>query len=62
MLRHLLPQVRPDERWEALKPHLDKIGVGLVVTEELDQMEVVFNEMANTSAASRSRGCSTCRA
>jgi tetratricopeptide (TPR) repeat protein len=38
-------QVRPDERWEALRPHLDEIGVGLAVAEELDQMEVVFNEM-----------------
>jgi tetratricopeptide (TPR) repeat protein len=38
-------QVRPEERWEALKPHLDEIGVGLAVAEELDQMEVVFQEM-----------------
>jgi hypothetical protein len=38
-------QVRAEERWEPLRPHLDEIGVGLVVTEELDQMEVVFNEM-----------------
>jgi hypothetical protein len=38
-------QVRADERWEALRPHLDEIGVGLAVAEELDQMEVVFNEM-----------------
>jgi tetratricopeptide (TPR) repeat protein len=38
-------QVRPDERWEALRRHLDEIGVGLAVAEELDQMEVVFNEM-----------------
>jgi tetratricopeptide (TPR) repeat protein len=38
-------QVRPDERWEALRPHLGEIGVGLEVAEELDQMEVVFNEM-----------------
>jgi hypothetical protein len=38
-------QVRPDERWEALRPHLDQIGVGLAVAEGLDQMEVVFNEM-----------------
>ena len=38
-------QVRPDERWESLKPHLDEISVGLTVTDELDQIEVVFNEM-----------------
>jgi tetratricopeptide (TPR) repeat protein len=39
-------QVRPDERWDALKPHLDEIGVGLTVAEELDQMEVVFTDMS----------------
>src|SRR5438552_11694012 len=38
-------QVRADERWEALRLHLGEIGVGLAVAEELDQMEVVFNEM-----------------
>src|SRR5258707_11174913 len=38
-------QVRADERWEALRPHLDEIGVGLAVAEELDQMEVVFRGM-----------------
>jgi tetratricopeptide (TPR) repeat protein len=43
--RPTLLQVRPDERWESLQPHLDEIGVGLVVTEELDQIEEVFNEM-----------------
>jgi hypothetical protein len=38
-------QVRPDERWEALRPHLDEIGVGLAVAEALDQMEIVFQGM-----------------
>ena len=38
-------QVRADERWEALKAHLDYIGVSLAPTEELDQMEVVFQGM-----------------
>jgi hypothetical protein len=38
-------QVRPDERWEALRPHLDEIGVGLAVAEGLDQLEAVFSEM-----------------
>jgi len=28
-------QVRADERWESLKPHLDEIGVGLTVTDDL---------------------------
>jgi hypothetical protein len=38
-------QVRPDDRWEALRPHLEEVGVGLDVAGELDQMEAVFNEM-----------------
>ncbi len=38
-------QVRADESWEALRPHLDKIGVGLAVGEELDQIEAVFQGM-----------------
>jgi tetratricopeptide (TPR) repeat protein len=38
-------QVRADEPWEALRPHLDEIGVGMTVVEELDQMEVVFQGM-----------------
>jgi tetratricopeptide (TPR) repeat protein len=38
-------QVRADERWESLRRHLDEIGVGLVVSEELDQMGAVFQGM-----------------
>jgi hypothetical protein len=38
-------QVRPDGRWEALRPHLGEIGVGLAVAEELDQMEAVFRDL-----------------
>jgi len=38
-------QVRTDERWESLRPHLDEIGVGLVVTDDLEPIDVVFNEM-----------------
>jgi tetratricopeptide (TPR) repeat protein len=38
-------QVRPDERWESLRPHLDEIGVGLTGTDDLDQIEGVFQEM-----------------
>jgi tetratricopeptide (TPR) repeat protein len=38
-------QVRADERWDSLKPHLDEIGVNLAVAEGLDQMEVVFRGM-----------------
>jgi len=39
-------QVRADERWEALRPHLDEIGVDLAAAEELDHLEVVFNAMS----------------
>jgi hypothetical protein len=38
-------QVRADERWEALRPHLEEVGVGLAVAGELDQMEIVFRGM-----------------
>jgi tetratricopeptide (TPR) repeat protein len=39
-------QVRPDERWDDLKPHLDEIGITVVPTEELDQWDAVFRDMA----------------
>ena len=32
-------QVRSDERWDELKPHLDEIGITVVPTEELDQLD-----------------------
>jgi tetratricopeptide (TPR) repeat protein len=38
-------QVRADERWDALKPHLDEIGVELLVGDDLGQMEAVFREL-----------------
>ena len=38
-------QVRPDERWEALKPHLEEINVGQTEAEELEQMEALFQAM-----------------
>jgi tetratricopeptide (TPR) repeat protein len=38
-------QVRPNERWEALRPHLDEIGVEVAMADELDQLEAVFHEM-----------------
>jgi hypothetical protein len=38
-------QVRADERWGPLRPHLDEVGVGLTVSDELDQLDAVFNEM-----------------
>ncbi|MGE5754399.1 MAG: DUF6930 domain-containing protein [Planctomycetaceae bacterium] len=39
-------QVRPDERWDDLKPHLDEIMITVVPTEELDQWDAVFRDMA----------------
>jgi len=39
-------QVRPDERWNGLKPHLDAIGITVETTEELDQLDIVFRDMA----------------
>jgi len=38
-------QVRADESWEALRRHLDEIGVELTVADKLDQIEVVFQGM-----------------
>jgi tetratricopeptide (TPR) repeat protein len=38
-------QVRADERWETLRPHLDEVGVELIVADELDQLGEVFKEM-----------------
>ena len=39
-------QVRSDERWDELKPHLDEIGITVVPTEELDQLDAVFGGLA----------------
>ncbi len=38
-------QVRHDKRWEELTPHLDEIGVSLVVMEDLDHLDVMFADM-----------------
>lgn len=39
-------QVRPDERWQALRTHVEEVGVSLAAVEELDQVEVVFEAMS----------------
>jgi tetratricopeptide (TPR) repeat protein len=39
-------QVRSDERWDELEPHLDEIGITVVPTEELDQLDDVFGGLA----------------
>lgn len=38
-------QVRLDERWDSLRPHLDEIGVGLAVSDELDHLDNVYSHM-----------------
>jgi tetratricopeptide (TPR) repeat protein len=39
-------QVRAGERWEALRPHVEEVGVSLAVADELDQVEAVFEAMS----------------
>jgi tetratricopeptide (TPR) repeat protein len=39
-------QVRPDERWESLRPHVEAVGVRLVVAEALEQVEGVLKELS----------------
>jgi tetratricopeptide (TPR) repeat protein len=39
-------QVHSDERWDALKPHLDEVGIHVVATDELDHLDAVFRDMA----------------
>jgi tetratricopeptide (TPR) repeat protein len=43
-------QVRPDERWQSLRTHLEEIGFNLTATEELDQLERVFKGMSEQLA------------
>jgi tetratricopeptide (TPR) repeat protein len=38
-------QVRPDERWESLRPHLPEIGVRLVARDDLPELDLVFGEL-----------------
>ncbi len=39
-------QVRPDARWESLRPHLEEVGIHLVEREELDHLDAVFADAA----------------
>ena len=39
-------QVRQNERWDELRPHLDEIGVACVPTDELDQWDSVFEGLS----------------
>jgi len=38
-------QVRADERWEPLRPHIEGIGVDLGMSDELDYLDEVFKDM-----------------
>jgi tetratricopeptide (TPR) repeat protein len=38
-------QVRTDERWASLKPHIEEVGIELVENATLDQMNVVFDDL-----------------
>jgi tetratricopeptide (TPR) repeat protein len=38
-------QVRRDERWDALRPHLEEIGVECITTDELDQLDFAFEDL-----------------
>jgi hypothetical protein len=38
-------QVKAEERWEGLQPHLEEIGVEVVLSEDLDQLDGVFRHM-----------------
>jgi hypothetical protein len=39
-------RVRPDPRWESLRPHLEEIGVGLAAGEDLGLVDDVFAAMS----------------
>jgi tetratricopeptide (TPR) repeat protein len=39
-------QVRADGRWLSLRPHIEEVGLGLVVAEGLDQLDAVFRGMS----------------
>jgi hypothetical protein len=39
-------QVRAEERWQSLRPHVEEVGIGLAVVEGLDQLDAVFRGMS----------------
>jgi len=39
-------QILPHPRWDALKPHLEEIGITVVPVETLDHLEIVFEDLA----------------
>src|SRR5262249_25242787 len=43
-------QVRAEERWASLRPHVEEVGVRLVVADELDQLGRVFQGLSESIA------------
>jgi hypothetical protein len=43
-------QVRNNELWQTLKPHFEEIGVAVVLTDDLDQMNTLFDELGERIA------------
>jgi tetratricopeptide (TPR) repeat protein len=41
-------QVRADERWEALRPAIEEVGITLTVTEDLDQVALVLEALTES--------------
>jgi tetratricopeptide (TPR) repeat protein len=39
-------QVRADERWLSLRPHVEEVGIGMTVLEALDQLGTLFEGMS----------------
>ncbi|HZU36634.1 MAG TPA: hypothetical protein VFA18_12025, partial [Gemmataceae bacterium] len=49
-------QVKPDEDWESLRPHLEEIGIRLTMAEQLPEMEVVFDGLCEHVCGKRRPG------
>ena len=45
-----------DPRWEALRPHLEEIGIACVPVEELDQLDFVFESLSEQLGRRRAAG------
>lgn len=54
--RPAVVQVRPEERWDSLRPNLEEIGVRLEVSDSLDQLDVVFDGLSAHIGGQREPG------
>ncbi|MBV8076943.1 MAG: tetratricopeptide repeat protein [Planctomycetaceae bacterium] len=43
-------QVRPDPRWDELRPHLEEIGIGCVPLDALDQLDFILESLSQEMA------------